>query len=245
MFVFPAPLDNLFAWFSSPAWSVRRPVHSHFPCAGPPVRRPCRLHLLSLPLPMVPDRVFPSVLSQWSNVGRRLCLGVVILVLAFGLAACDSNGGGPPPSDLEGTYEIQELRFTVSGVNNFNILTDTLTVSDALPPSPRMEFFGGNATVNLIYRLEGSPGSSLLSGQFTTREGQVTADFSKVSEENRFEILLPAVVRLQREEGGARLVVNQDVRDVNLRDYSPDRYGGLTQNVNGTFRMELERVQPE
>lgn len=137
------------------------------------------------------------------------------------------------------------MRFTVSGVNNFNILADTLIASDGPPPSPRMEFFGGNATVNLIYRLEDSPGSSLLSGQFSTRDGPVTADFSTVSEENRFEVLLPAVVRFQREEGGARLVVNQEVRDVDLRAYSPDRYGGLTQSVNGTFRMELERVQTE
>ncbi|WP_332315525.1 hypothetical protein [Salinibacter sp.] len=159
--------------------------------------------------------------------------------------ACDSNGGGPPPSDLEGTYEIQEMRFTVSGVNNFDILADTLMASDSPPPSPRMEFFGGNATVNLIYRLEGSPGSSLLSGQFSTGQDRVTADFSNVSEENRFDLLLPAVVRLQRENSGARLVVNQEVRDVNLREYSSDRYGGLTQNVNGTLRMELERVQAQ
>lgn len=175
---------------------------------------------------------------------RGLCLGIVALALGIGLTACDSNGG-PAPSDLEGTFEIQEMRFTVAGVDNFNILADTLRASSGPIPSPRMEFFGGNATVNLVYRLEGSDGSSQLSGQFTTRQDRVTADFSNVSEENRFEILLPTIVRMQRENGGARLVVAQEVRDVDLRAYSPDRYGGLTQNVNGTLHMELERVQTE
>jgi len=188
------------------------------------------------------DSLVPSFHSFLSSV-RRGCLGVAVLLLGLSLAACDSDGGGPPPSDLEGIYEIQEMRFTVSGVNNFNIYTDTLNVSEGPPPSPRMEFFGGNATVNLIYRLEGSPGSSQISGQFSTREGRVTADFSNVSEENRFEILLPSIVRLEREDSGRRLVVNQEVRDVDLKAYSPDRYGGLTQNVNGTLRMELERIQ--
>ena len=191
---------------------------------------------------MFSDSVFPSSFSFLSAL-RRGGLGVAVLLLGLGLAACDSDGGGPPPSDLEGIYEIQEMRFTVSGVNDFNIYTDTLDVSEGPPPSPRMEFFGGNATVNLIYRLEGSPGSSQISGQFSTREGRITADFNEVSEENRFELLLPSVVRLQREESGARLVVDQEVRDVNLREYSPGRYGGLTQNVNGTLRMELERIQ--
>lgn len=191
------------------------------------------------------DRVCPSALFRLKEMGQNWCLGIIALVLSFGLVACDSNGGGPPPSDLEGTYEIQEMRFTVSGVNNFNILADTLVASDGPPPSPRMEFFGGNATVNLIYRLEGTAGSSLLSGQFSTREGRITADFSNASEESRFEVLLPPVVRLQRENDGARLLVNQEVRDVNLRAYSPGRYGGLTQNVNGTLRMELERVQTQ
>ena len=190
------------------------------------------------------DRVLPFSSCCLHQTSGRGVLGIIALALSLGLVACDSNGGGPPPSDLEGIYEIQEMRFTVSGVNNFNIFTDTLNVSEGPPPSPRMEFFGGNATVNLTYRLEGSPGSSQISGQFSTREGQVTADFSNVSEESRFEVLLPSVVRLQRENSGARLVVNQEVREVSLKNYS-DRYEGLTQPVNGTFRMRLERVQTQ
>lgn len=174
---------------------------------------------------------------------RRWSLSVAVLVLALGLAACDSNGGGPPPSDLEGTYKIQEMRFTVAGVDNFNILADTLNVSDGPPPSPRMDFLGGDATVTLIYRLQGSPGSSQVFGQFFTREGRVIVDFSNAGERQRSELLLPDEVVFQREDSGARLVANQEVRDVNLKDYSPGRYGGLRQNVNGTLRMELTRIQ--
>ena len=181
-----------------------------------------------------------SVRSHWSALIRGL--GVLGVVFGLGLVACDSNGGGPPPSDLEGTYVFEELRFTVQGVDNFNLLQDTLVTDTSDISSPRMEFFGGDATVDLIYLLEGRDGRSRIPGQFTTGEGRVTVDFSEADEEDRFEILLPAVIRLQREEGGDRLVADQEVRDVNLRDYSPGRYGGLTQPVNGTLRMELERI---
>lgn len=181
-----------------------------------------------------------SLRSHWAALVR--CLGLFGLVFVFGLVACDSDGGGPPPSDLEGTYVFEELRFTVNGVNNFNLLQDTLVTDTANTSSPRMEFFGGDATVDLIYLLEGRNGRSRIPGQFTTGSGRVTVDFSEASEEDRFEILLPRVVRLQRQEDGNRLVADQEVRDVDLRSYSPGRYGGLTQPVNGTLRMELQRI---
>lgn len=191
---------------------------------------------------MFPPRfsVSASVRPYWSFLIRGL--GVLGIVFGLGLVACDSNGGGPPPSDLEGTYVFQELRFTVQGVDNFNILRDTLVTDTSDISSPRMEFFGGDATVDLIYLLEGRDGRSRIPGRFTTSEGRVTVDFSEADKEDRFEILLPQVIRLQRQEGGDRLVADQEVRGVNLRDYSPGRYGGLTQPVNGTLRMELERI---
>lgn len=180
------------------------------------------------------------VRSHWMAFIR--CLGLVGIVFGLGLVACDSNGGGPPPSDLEGTYVFEELRFTVQGVDNFNILQDTLVTDTSDVNAPRMEFFGGDATVDLIYLLEGRNGRSRIPGQFSTGSGRVTVDFSEAGEDDRFEILLPAVIRLQRQDGGDRLVADQEVRDVDLRDYSPGRYGGLTQPVNGTLRMELERI---
>ena len=191
---------------------------------------------------MLLRRFSPSVpvRSHWRAFIR--CLGLVGIVFVLGLVACDSNGGGPPPSDLEGTYVFEELRFTVQGVDNFNILQDTLVTDTSDVNAPRMEFFGGDATVDLIYLLEGRNGRSRIPGQFSTGSGRVTVDFSEAGEDDRFEILLPAVVRLERQDGGDRLVADQEVRDVDLRDYSPGRYGGLTQPVNGTLRMELERI---
>jgi len=191
---------------------------------------------------MLLRRFSPSapVRSHWTAFIR--CLGLVGIVFGLGLVACDSNGGGPPPSDLEGTYVFEELRFTVQGVDNFNILQDTLVTDTSDVNAPRMEFFGGDATVDLIYLLEGRNGRSRIPGQFSTGSGRVTVDFSEAGEDDRFEILLPAVVRLERQDGGDRLVADQEVRDVDLRDYSPGRYGGLTQPVNGTLRMELERI---
>ncbi len=180
-----------------------------------------------------------SARSHWKDALRSLG---VLLIVGLGLMACDSNGGGPPPSDLEGTYVVEELRFTVSGVDNFNILRDTLVTDTSGADAPRIEFFGGDAAVDLIYRLEGSDGRSRIPGQFTTGQGRITVDFSEASEEKRFEILLPPVVRLQRQENGGRLVANQEVRKVDLKKYSPSRYGGLTQKVNGTLQMELTRV---
>lgn len=164
-----------------------------------------------------------------------LLLGVAVLV------ACDSDESGPPPSDLEGTYVFTRFEFIVSGVDNFDVLADTLQNTSN---SPRMEFFGGNATVNLVYRIEGSPGSSLLAGRFTTGEDRVTVDFSEAPEDDRFQLLLPPVVRFEMMDENERLVADQEVRDVNLRQYSPGRYGGLTQNVNGTLRLRLERMEP-
>lgn len=187
-------------------------------------------------------RFFASAFLHSYRASLIRGLGLFAVVFGLGLVACDSNGGGPPPSDLEGTYVFEELRFTVQGVDNFNILQDTLVTDTSDMSSPRMEFFGGDATVDLIYLLEGREGRSRIPGRFTTGDGRVTADFSEADEEDRFEILLPQVLRLQRQEGGDRLVADQEVRGVNLRDYSPGRYGGLTQPVNGTLRIELERI---
>lgn len=168
----------------------------------------------------------------------RWCTAFALCVVLVG---CDSGENGPPPSDLEGTYLVNRFEFTVRGVNNFNVLADTLVASSN---SPRMEFFGGNATTNLIYRVEGDAGSSLISGQFSTRQNRVTVDFNNANEEDRFQLLLPPVVRFETQQNNQRLVAAQEVRDVDLRRYSEGRYGGLTQPVNGTLHLELERVQP-
>jgi hypothetical protein len=177
--------------------------------------------------------------AYWEGAVRSLG---VLLIAGLGLMACDSNGGGPPPSDLDGAYRIEEMRFTVSGVNNFNILADTLVADTTGPNTPRIEFFGEDATAIMIFRLEGSDARSSISGAFSTAQGRVNVDFSSVSEENRFGGMLPPRLRLQLQNDASRLVANQDVQKVDLRDYSPGRYGGLTQPVNGTLRMELERL---
>lgn len=178
-------------------------------------------------------------LSSAPWAAARLLGLVVLLVMGVPLiSACDGGGEGPAPSDLEGTYVFDRFEFVVQGVNNFDLLADTLVVSEN---SPRMEFFGGNATANLVYRIEDSGGSSFLPGQFATRPDRVTVDFSQVSEDDRFEILLPPVVRFQIEDDRSTLVAEQPVDDVNLREYAPERYGGLTQNVDGTLRMRLQR----
>jgi len=57
------------------------------------------------------DRVLPFSSCCLHQTSGRGVLGIIALALSLGLVACDSNGGGPPPSDLEGTYEIQEMRF--------------------------------------------------------------------------------------------------------------------------------------
>jgi hypothetical protein len=139
---------------------------------------------------------------------------------------------------LEGTYVFTRFEFTVQGVNNFDVLADTLVSSQN---SPRMEFFGGNATANLVYRVENSDGSSFIPGQFATGPNRVTVDFSQASADDRFQLLLPAVVRFQLQDDRSTLVADQPVDDVNLRRYAPGRYGGLSQNVNGTLRLRLER----
>jgi len=173
--------------------------------------------------------------------GRFPVALLLFVVLGLGVIGCDSNDPDTPASDLEGSFVFTRFELTVSGVNNFDLLEDTLRTTSN---SPRMEFFGGNATANLIYRVEGTQGSSLLAGQFTTSGERLTIDFSGAREEDRFQLLLPPTVRLQIQNDNTELVANQEVRDVNLRDFAPGRYGGLTQNVNGTLRLRLERVDP-
>ncbi len=162
----------------------------------------------------------------------------LFLAALFVLAACDSNGGGPPPSDLEGTYQFTRFEFVVAGVDDFDLLADTLVATDT---SPRMEFFGGNATATLVYRVEDSPGTSFLPGKFTTGSDRVTVDFSQADEKDRFQLLLPPVVRFQILDDSLALEADQRIEDVNLRRYAPDRYDGLTQNVNGTLHLRLNR----
>jgi hypothetical protein len=168
----------------------------------------------------------------WS---RRL--GGLLTAVLLLLVGCDSGGdNGPQPSDLEGAYTFDRFAFTVAGVDDFDLLADTL----AAPP--RMEFFGGNARVTLVYRLEGRSASSQIAGSFTTRSNSVTVDFSSAVEEDRRELLLPPTVRFEILNNRTQLRADQRVEDVNLRDYAPDRYGGLTQNVNGTLELRLTRV---
>ena len=163
-----------------------------------------------------------------------------LLVCGLVLVGCGSDDTGPAPSDLEGTYVFDRFEFTVQGVDNFNVLSDTLVTSDR---SPRLEFFGGNARVNLVYRMEGSPGSSVIDGQFTTRRSnQVTIDFSQASPEDRQQLLLPEVIRFDILDGRIRLSASQRRENVDLRSYSPDRYDGLTQPVNGTLELRLNRI---
>lgn len=174
----------------------------------------------------------PRGAVRWVGIVVALVVGSTIV------SACDGGGEGPPPSDLEGTYVFTRFELTVQGVDNFDLLADTLETASN---SPRMEFFGGNATANLVYRVENSDGSSFIPGQFSTRPDRVTVDFSQASEADRFQLLLPTVVRFQMQDDRATLVAEQQVNDVNLREYAPGRYGGLSQNVNGTLRLRLER----
>lgn len=178
--------------------------------------------------------------NQGSRLTRHWMFGVVLLSIgALGLMACDSNGGGgAPPSDLEGTYRFTQFEFVVSGVNDFDLMADTLAVSDE---SPRLEFFGGNARANLVYRIEGSTGSSFIPGRFTTESNRVTVDFSEADGEDRFQLLLPSLVRFETLDSDSVLVAEQRVEDVDLRRYAPNRYAGLTQNVNGTLNLRLIR----
>ena len=142
-----------------------------------------------------------------------------LLILGLVLVGCGSSDSGPDPSDLEGTYVFERFEFTVRGVDNFDVLNDTLVTTER---SPRLEFFGGNARVNLVYRMEGSSGSSVIDGQFTTRRNnEVTIDFSQASPEDREQLLLPEVIRFDILDGRVRLSASQRREGVDLASYSP------------------------
>ena len=171
---------------------------------------------------------------------RSVCASGLLLILSLALlTGCGSDSNGPAPSDLEGTYTFDRFEFTWQGGDNFNVLSDTLVTSDR---SPRMEFFGGNATVNLVYRVEGSDGSSQLSGRFSTSSGAVTVDFSEEPVQERREILLPEIVRFEIINGGLQLRADQERSGVDLSGYAPGRYDGLTQPVNGTLVLRMGRI---
>lgn len=187
----------------------------------------------------------PCLFSQRGGVPGQSSVGVLAILLALvvlSVTACDSGGEGIPPSDLEGTYVFERFDFTVRGVDDFSVLQDTLEASER---SPRLEFFGGNARVNLVYRLEGSAASSVISGSFSTRRDRVTIDISEVPRETRFQLLLPTVLRLELEDDRDTLRASQPVEGVELSRYAPGRYGGLTQPVNGTLQLRLVRIDED
>ena len=173
-------------------------------------------------------------------VRTTLSTGALLMLSLVLFAGCGSDDNGPAPSDLEGTYTFQRFEFVSQGVDNFDILADTLVTSDQ---SPRLEFFGGDATVNLVYRVEGGAGSSTVSGQFSTRRNnEVLVDFSQEDEGSRRDLLLPEIIRFDIIDGGLRLSADQNREAVDLRGYAPGRYAGLTQPVNGTLVMRLNRI---
>ena len=175
----------------------------------------------------------------FSSARSLLTSSILFILSVVLLAGCGSDDNGPAPSDLEGTYTFDRFEFVSQGVDNFDVLADTLVTSDR---SPRMEFFGGNATVNLVYRVEGSDGSSQLSGRFSTSSNAVTVDFSEEPVEERRQVLLPDIIRFEILDAGLRLRADQERSNVDLNGYAPGRYGGLTQPVDGTLVLRMGRI---
>lgn len=167
--------------------------------------------------------------------------GLILIVISMGLLGCDSSTDpGPDPGDFEGTYVFEEFIFEIPGtaVRDLDFLEDVLVVSDN---TPRMEFFGRNASVDIVYQFE--DGRSRVAGVYSVSGGnQVRLDFSGASESDLQELLLPATFSFDVSSGAVRLEAELERTNVNLAQLYPEFYEGLSPVERGILKMRLRRV---
>lgn len=156
---------------------------------------------------------------------------LLAVVLAVGLAACDSSDSvEPSPADIAGTYDVTAFRFQAraGGISPVN-LRDTLNVE-----ATNVRFLNsGQVVVNYVFQ---GGNEQVLLGQATVREEEVRVQFP--DEDGRERLLLPESLTFDRD--GTTLAASADTR-VNLAAFS-DRFDddeGTFEDIPGTLTLTL------
>ena len=165
---------------------------------------------------------------------RCALLALALGVLAF--AGCDTNNPGSSLSEIQGVYEITELRFDPSfdqpnGADIINVRDDLTRAEVRIAEDGVgvLEFF---RTANQILSLSVNANSRTV-----TLTARTNVDAAKLE-----RILLPPVITLNRDEDRPnRLSATlDDVTGVDLEAYDPDLDG--LNDVRGQIFITLERT---
>lgn len=158
---------------------------------------------------------------------------VALAVVAFG--GCDNDPiSEPTPLDVEGRYDLVELRFTPSAP----AIAAADVAASLEPGSAYVELLGSGQAL-FRFRTAGGP-TQFAPGRFGVNARQLRVEFDAGTEPELRRVLLlgqDAGRRLTFDrEDGALVFVGP--RTVNLEAYDPVAYGGLT-SVPGTLRVRV------
>lgn len=162
---------------------------------------------------------------------RRSATLLLVGLLLITMAACDSGGSDPEPSDVAGTYDFTELRFRPNAypaIAEVSLL-DTLTTASLVLTS-----YGRYI---LEYRFVGAQQYEVAEGEFSVSDDWVRLSAESEGAAEVFDmILLPQEVRLDRLEG--RVLVEEITQRNPGFDVS--RYLDGANDLGGTLYIRLE-----
>ena len=165
---------------------------------------------------------------------RYHALAALLVFLALGQAACDSGDpiDAPGPEDVAAIYDFTALSFTpqAQAVQPVNLL-DSLDLTDT---NLRL---GSSGNFILTYQFLGG-GPFFLTGDFSVTEQTVRIEGRGEDRDDYRLLFLEEDFTLRRTAGLGTLSADI-VKNVNLQEYDPDKYAGLT-SVPGTLRLRLE-----
>ena len=150
------------------------------------------------------------------------------------LAGCDSDNPSSPLEELEGFYDITELRFDPSA----QAVLDADVEERLIASSSSVEILGsGRAFIR--FKFEGEP-SDLAEGTVSATSSTVRFTAEDEDEARRLsELLLPSSFTLSRSDDNQRLS-GQISTTANLQAFDSDLYGGLMAQP-GTLYIILDR----
>jgi hypothetical protein len=164
----------------------------------------------------------------------RLLVGVLFLLGAFSLSACDSNDdSGLTVDDIIGTYTFTQLSFnpTAAAIPDANVLDTLVTAQTSL-------LLNANGQFLLNYQFVNGAAGNFLAGTYSLNGDDVQLNINDNNEQARRTLLLPDSFTLRVLNQGAQLQADIDRSGINLADFS-DRYTGVT--TNGTLIIRARR----
>jgi hypothetical protein len=167
---------------------------------------------------------------------------LLLLALVL-LPACDSDDG-PSGSEVDGVYQATAFAFTPSArILPVVDVLDSIATQDG-QPILRLDLFGQDEEVTLVYQLADEAARTPARGTFrTASSNRVIVDFGE-SNARSARLLLPQRVTFTIVDDGDRLTAEIDntVTFEQLQRLDPEGFAGLEGPVGGRLELSFVRL---